>query len=165
MFVHPQGFLMLLYTRSNLGHLDIRNFLAPFPCCGKNRLEVLRVLTELRLSEYSVLRQDHDPWLLGSLEQGFQTIRRFPVAQASHLVCSILSRNLAFWSKLPETQIFSMKHSSVSKFLLSDEIHLTKEVLATNSQFPFTPLWQREWTIKISMLTLQQEAQVKRVEM
>lgn len=79
---------------------------------------------------------------------------------SSQLVCSILSRNLAFWSKVPETQIFSMKHSSVSKFILSDEIHLTEKV-----QFPFIPLRRREWTIKISMLTLQQEAQVKRVEM
>lgn len=133
MFVHLQGFPMLLYTRSNSGHLDIRNFLAPFPWCGKNSLEILRVLTKLRLSEYSIQTQDHDPWLWGSLDQGYQTTRRFPVVQVSQLVHSILSRNLAFWSKFPETQIVSMKQSFVSKFILSDEIHLTGKGFAVDS--------------------------------
>jgi len=63
-FVHLQGFPMLHSSRRHSGYLDIRNFLAPFPCCGKNSLEVLGIFTELRLSEYSVQRQEyHDPWL------------------------------------------------------------------------------------------------------
>lgn len=44
---------------------DRGNFIAPFPCSGKNDLEVLRVL-----SEHSACRQEyHEPWLQGSLEQ------------------------------------------------------------------------------------------------
>lgn len=108
---------------------DRKNFLAPFPCCGKNYVEVFSIL-----SEYSAWRQEyHEPWLQRSLEQWYQITRRFPVAHSKQLVCSLLSRNLAFCSKFPETQIVSMKHWSISKFMLSDEIYLNKKGLVIDS--------------------------------
>lgn len=49
------------------------------------------------------------------------------------MVSNVLSRNLAFWSKLAETYRISTKYLSVSKFTVSDEIHVTDKKLAIDS--------------------------------